>query len=63
MRVVPAPGRAVRDPRTLTLLTDDGRDVDETDVFWARRLRDGDVVEQGSVAAHRAQQPDARREA
>jgi Protein of unknown function (DUF2635) len=44
MRVKPAPGRAVRDPRTMTLLPEDGRDVNERDPFWARRLRDEDVV-------------------
>lgn len=44
MIVKPAPGRAVRDPRSMALLTDEGRDVNERDPFWARRLRDGDVV-------------------
>jgi hypothetical protein len=45
MIVKPAPGRAVRDPRSMALLTEDGRDVNERDPFWARRLRDKDVVE------------------
>jgi hypothetical protein len=45
MKAKPAPGRAVRDPRSMTLLTEEGRDVDERDPFWARRLRDKDIVE------------------
>jgi Protein of unknown function (DUF2635) len=48
MIVVPAPGRAVRDPRTMMLLKEEGRDVNERDPFWARRLRDGDVVQLGA---------------
>ena len=48
MRVKPAPGRAVRDPRTMTLLTDEGREVPDRDPFWVRRVRDGDVVVEGT---------------
>jgi hypothetical protein len=44
MKVVPAPGRAVRDPRSMMLLPDEGRDVPDDDPFWNRRLRDGDVT-------------------
>lgn len=44
MLVKPAPGRAVRDPHTMSLLPDDGREVPDDDLFWVRRLRDGDVV-------------------
>jgi Protein of unknown function (DUF2635) len=44
MKVKPAPGRAVRDPNTHGLLPEDGREVNENDLYWARRLRDGDVV-------------------
>ena len=58
LRVKPAPGRAVRDPRTLTLLPDEGRDVPD-DVFWSRRLRDEDVV----ADDQRAGPPAARKEA
>jgi hypothetical protein len=43
MRVKPAPGLAVRDPATMELLPAEGADVPD-DVFWRRRLRDGDVV-------------------
>jgi hypothetical protein len=42
--VKPAKGRAVRDPATLALLPEEGRNVPDNDPFWRRRLRDGDVV-------------------
>ena len=44
MKVIPAPGRAVRDPRSMQLLPEDGREVPDRDPFWHRRLRDGDVT-------------------
>lgn len=44
MKIKPAPGRAVRDPNTFELLPDAGREVKDSDTFWRRRLRDGDVV-------------------
>ena len=44
MKVVPAPGRAVRDPRSMILLPPEGRDVPDNDPFWVRRVRDGDVT-------------------
>jgi Protein of unknown function (DUF2635) len=44
MKVRPAPGRAVRDPRSMILLPDEGRDVPDDDPFWNRRVRDGDVT-------------------
>jgi hypothetical protein len=44
MKVVTAPGRAVRDPVTFIPVPPEGRDINEHDLYWARRLRDGDVV-------------------
>ena len=44
MKVIPAPGKAVRDPRSMILLPEEGRDVPDDDPFWNRRLRDGDVT-------------------
>ena len=44
MKVKPAEGRAVRDPDSMVLLPDEGKDVPDT-TFWRRRLRDGDVIE------------------
>jgi hypothetical protein len=44
MKVIPAEGRAVRDPRSMMLLPAEGRDVPDDDPFWVRRVRDGDVT-------------------
>jgi hypothetical protein len=49
MIVKPAPGRMVRDPRTLQLLPDEGREVPDHP-FWRRRIRDGDVIAEGLPA-------------
>lgn len=42
--LVPAPGRTVRDPKSLEALPAEGRAVEVTP-FWKRRLAEGDVVE------------------
>lgn len=52
----PAPGRTVRDPKTLRFLPEEGRDV-PLDQFWRRRLRDGDVVQAEAPAATHAPAP------
>ncbi|WP_321896038.1 DUF2635 domain-containing protein [Paraburkholderia heleia] len=57
MYVKPAPGLMLRDPVTKQLLSaapvegvkttvvpDEGMLVDDNDMFWRRRLRDGDAV-------------------
>jgi hypothetical protein len=44
MLVFPAPGLRVRDPATRAFVPDDGLEVSETDLIWARLIRDGDVV-------------------
>ncbi len=44
MFIKPGPGLKVRDPVTRAFLPDTGRAVSDTDFFWLRRLRDGDVV-------------------
>ena len=53
MFVKPVEGRAVRDPKSMMLLPAEGREVPDTDAFWARRVRDGDVTVQDGE-----QQPD-----
>jgi hypothetical protein len=55
MKIKPAPGRMVRDPRTMLALPEEGRDVPRTP-FWLRRLRDGDVVfvDEARPSAHHA---------
>lgn len=44
MYLIPAPGRTVRDPKSLEALPAEGRAVEMTP-FWKRRLADGDVTE------------------
>ncbi len=44
MFVKPAPGLKIRDPDLKDLIPDEGRDVPESNLYWHRRLRDGDVV-------------------
>lgn len=66
MRVKPAPGRAVRDPHTMALLPEEGREVNLRDLYWVRRVRDGDVIVEEQHAQHRRhpqQEPPPRREA
>lgn len=46
MKIKPAPGLKVRDPVTKQFIGDD-HEVDPTDHYWHRRLRDGDVVPAG----------------
>jgi hypothetical protein len=65
MWVKPAPGRTVRDPRSMAKLPDEGREVPDGDLFWVRRVRDGDVTVEAPPATHRrrAASDEARREA
>ena len=51
MKVKPVEGRAVRDPLSLALLPDEGREVSDDDPFWLRRVRDGDVTVEGAQEA------------
>lgn len=44
MRIRPADGMIVRHPETKQPIPADGIDVDETSLFWNRRIRQGDVV-------------------
>ena len=44
MIIKPAPGLKVRDPVSKRLLPAEGLEVPETNTYWARRLRSGDVV-------------------
>jgi hypothetical protein len=51
MWVKPAPGLVVRDPRTKSLVPSDGIEVPDTDLTFARLVRDGDLVVFTPVAA------------
>mgnify|MGYP003674020230 CR=1 FL=1 len=44
MWIKPVPGRLVRDPVTREVVPEGGRDVDDHNPYWLRKLRDGDVV-------------------
>lgn len=51
MKVKPAPGRTVRDPRPpYAILPAEGREVPDHDVYWHRRVRDGDVIAETKAA-------------
>jgi hypothetical protein len=46
VRLKPAEtGLLVKDPKTRIPLSEDGEEKDETTAYWARRLRDGSVIE------------------
>jgi len=57
MWVKPAPGRTVRDPISKAKLPDEGREVKDGDLFWVRRLRDGDVTVEQPRAVPRRHEP------
>lgn len=59
MRVMPVVGRTVRDPNSMQLLPDGGRDVPETS-YWYRRIRDGDVTLEQVVASGVTEPGDAQ---
>ncbi|CAB3779395.1 hypothetical protein LMG28688_00828 [Paraburkholderia caffeinitolerans] len=44
MKVKPAPGLKVRDPVLKDYLPIEGREVEDIDFYYTRRLRDGDVI-------------------
>lgn len=44
MIVKPAPGIKLRDPVTKQFISDEGHQVDDFDLYWIRRINDGDAV-------------------
>lgn len=44
MHVYPRAGVRVRDPVHKDLLPEDGREVSDHDLYWQRRIADGDVT-------------------
>lgn len=44
MIVKPAKGLKIRNPRTKFHIPESGIEVPDTDVYWLRRLADGDVI-------------------
>ncbi len=45
MFIMPVPGRLVRDPETRRAVGEEGLTIDPTNLYWARVVADGDVVE------------------
>jgi hypothetical protein len=44
VKIKVSPGLVLRDPVTKVNIPEDGIMVDDADLFWARRIRDQDVV-------------------
>ena len=59
MYIKPADGLRVFDPVRKNFIPDEGMEVSDQDFYWARRLRDGDVVK---TTAPTAQAPAAAAE-
>lgn len=55
--VVPAAGRAVPDPEAGDLLPGAGREVPDN-VYWRRRLADGDITVETTTKAAKAAKPE-----
>jgi hypothetical protein len=51
MLVYPKPGVLVRDPAKKDLLPADGRPVADDDLYWVRRIADGDVTTEPPAAS------------
>jgi hypothetical protein len=45
MRVKPAAGRKVRDPKTMKFIPEEGIELKQLSTYWTKRLQDGDVLE------------------
>lgn len=43
LKIKPALGLKIRDPQTLALLPEDGKEVEQSS-FWIRRIQAGDVL-------------------
>lgn len=44
MFVKPAPGIKLRDPETKQFIPESGQEVGEFDLYWIRRINDGDAI-------------------
>jgi hypothetical protein len=66
MWVKPAPGLLVPYPNSRRFLPPEGAEVNDGDLWWTRRIRDGDVTVEGQAAPKRKRaphEPPAHREA
>jgi hypothetical protein len=56
MIVKPAPGIKLRDPVTKEFISDEGHKVDDFDLYWIRRINDGDaILVDGAAPAKKSQ--------
>ncbi|EON14817.1 DUF2635 domain-containing protein [Pandoraea sp. SD6-2] len=44
MFIKPAPGIKLRDPETKQFVPESGQEVGEFDLYWVRRINDGDAI-------------------
>ncbi len=44
MFIKPAPGIKLRDPETKQFIPESGQEVGEFDLYWIRRINDGDAI-------------------
>ena len=51
----------VRDPIARDKLPAEGREVDLSDTYWARRLNDGDITTQAPQGAEKPAKPAAKK--
>ncbi|SSW66607.1 hypothetical protein AVE30378_02146 [Achromobacter veterisilvae] len=51
MYIKPRAGLQVIDPVRKQFMPEEGMEVDDFDLYWARRLRDGDVVRASTSAS------------
>ncbi len=54
MYIKPRPGLTVFDPVRKQFMPEEGMPVDGNDLYWAARLRDGDVVEAVAPGAQKS---------
>ncbi|MEF3068068.1 DUF2635 domain-containing protein [Pandoraea apista] len=57
MFIKPAPGIKLRDPVTKEFIPESGQEVDDFDLYWVRRINDGDAVR---VTSETAEPPSAK---
>lgn len=57
MYIKPAPGIKLRDPETKQFIPESGQEVGDFDLFWVRRVNDGDAIR---VSAEPPEPPPAK---
>jgi hypothetical protein len=60
-RVYPTAGRVIRDPLTGAKVPEEGQEVDLSEIYWLRRLNDGDITTDAPKGADKAAKPAAKK--